>query len=76
MEWLRATHILRQQRAWGPSAHVRDIASADYPTAATRPLNSRLSSAKFAQTFGWTAPDWRHSTDLVVRRLLKDSNQC
>lgn len=54
----------------GPSARVKDITTADYPTKARRPANSRLSSAKFAGTFGWTAPDWRDSTDAVVARLL------
>lgn len=54
----------------GPSARVKDIPAADYPTKARRPANSRLSSAKFADTFGWTAPDWRDSTDAVVKRLL------
>jgi dTDP-4-dehydrorhamnose reductase len=54
----------------GPSARVKDITTADYPTKARRPANSRLSSAKFAGTFGWTAPDWRESTDAVVARLL------
>ncbi len=56
--------------AGGPSARVRDIVTADYPTRARRPANSRLSSAKFSQTFGWTAPAWQDSTDIVVRRLI------
>ena len=57
-------------RLGAPAARVKDILAADYPTKARRPANSRLSSAKFADTFGWTAPDWRDSTDLVVKRLL------
>jgi dTDP-4-dehydrorhamnose reductase len=35
---------------------VRRITSADYPTAARRPRDSRLSSAKIAAGFGWRAP--------------------
>ncbi len=66
-----ARRIFEASRAnGGPSARVKDIPTSDYPTKARRPANSRLSSAKFADTFGWTAPDWRDSTDLVVKRLL------
>ncbi|MCZ8543092.1 dTDP-4-dehydrorhamnose reductase [Mesorhizobium qingshengii] len=66
-----ARHILDTSQAFdGPWARVRDIATMDYPTKARRPASSRLSSAKFASTFGWTAPEWRQSTEKVVRRLL------
>ncbi|WP_322418460.1 dTDP-4-dehydrorhamnose reductase [Mesorhizobium huakuii] len=65
-----ARHILDTSQALdGPWARVRDIATMDYPTKARRPANSRLSTAKFASVFGWTAPDWRQSTEAVVRRL-------
>ena len=66
-----ARHILDTSRvSGGPSARVRDITTTDYPTKARRPANSRLSSAKFAYAFGWSAPDWRLSTEAVVRRVL------
>ncbi|TJV53573.1 MAG: dTDP-4-dehydrorhamnose reductase [Mesorhizobium sp.] len=66
-----ARHILDTSRAFGgPHASVRDIATADYPTKARRPANSRLSSARFADVFGWTAPEWRDSAGGVVRRLV------
>lgn len=66
-----ARHILDTSRvSGGPSARVRDITTADYPTKARRPANSRLSSAKFASAFGWSAPDWRLSTEAVVSRIL------
>lgn len=35
------------------------ITSADYPTAATRPANSRLKLAKLEQTFSLTMPHWQ-----------------
>jgi dTDP-4-dehydrorhamnose reductase len=54
----------------GRCALVKDIATSDYPTKARRPANSRLSTAKFAASFGWIAPDWRQSTEEVVSRLL------
>ncbi|TPN01702.1 dTDP-4-dehydrorhamnose reductase [Mesorhizobium sp. B2-1-3A] len=68
-----ARHILDTSRAAGGAwAQARDIASKDYPTKARRPANSRLSSAKFADVFGWSAPDWRQSTEAVVRRLQSE----
>jgi dTDP-4-dehydrorhamnose reductase len=54
----------------GPVKPVRDIATAQFPTKARRPANSRLSTDKLAATFGWTAPDWQSSVDRVVARLL------
>ncbi|RWE34819.1 dTDP-4-dehydrorhamnose reductase [Mesorhizobium sp.] len=65
-----ARHILDTSRAFGgPHARVRDIATMDYPTKARRPANSRLSSEKFAGVFGWVAPEWRVSTESIIRRL-------
>ena len=37
---------------------VGDILTADYKTAATRPLNSRLDCLTTVQTFGISRPDW------------------
>ncbi|MBN9220055.1 MAG: dTDP-4-dehydrorhamnose reductase [Mesorhizobium sp.] len=63
-----ARHILDTSLKFGgPWARVRDIETMDYPTKARRPANSRLSSAKFADAFAWTAPDWRESAERVVR---------
>lgn len=56
----------------GPSASVEAIATADWPAKAPRPLNSRLDSSLFAETFGYCAPDWRESLALVVERLLAE----
>lgn len=66
-----ARRIFEVSRAsGGPFADVRDITTAEYPTRARRPLNSRLDSGKFARTFGWTMPDWRDSVAAVVARCL------
>ncbi|MFA6031714.1 MAG: dTDP-4-dehydrorhamnose reductase [Myxococcota bacterium] len=68
-----ARHVLQTSEGLdGPTARVVDIATADYRTRARRPANSRLSSARFASAFGWSAPDWRQSTEEVVRRILRD----
>ncbi|WP_435656776.1 dTDP-4-dehydrorhamnose reductase [Brucella pituitosa] len=54
----------------GPIATVTDIATADYPTRAARPANSRLSTAKFQKVFNWSAPHWQSSLRNVVTRLV------
>lgn len=56
--------------AGGPSARVRSITTEDYPTPAKRPANSRLDSSKLARVHGVRLPEWRTSTELVVRRLV------
>lgn len=53
----------------GPSARVRPISTAEYPTPATRPANSRLDCARIAVVHGVTLPDWRGSLKTVVSRL-------
>ena len=71
-----ARHVLDTSRMFGgPYARVRDIAAEDYPTKARRPPNSRLSSGKFEAVFGWTAPDWRKSTEEVVQRLIGEETR-
>jgi dTDP-4-dehydrorhamnose reductase len=54
----------------GPFATVKHIATAEYPTAAKRPANSRLDSSKLARAHGVSLPDWRPSMKLIVNRLL------
>ena len=54
----------------GPTCEVTGIPSSDYPTKAQRPANSRLDSAKFADTFGHAAPRWQESLDATVARLV------
>jgi dTDP-4-dehydrorhamnose reductase len=53
----------------GPSARVRRIATADYPTPATRPGNSRLDCGLIGRVHGVALPDWRGSLDTVIARL-------
>lgn len=43
----------------GPSARVEPIDTADYPTRARRPANSRLDTSKLFTTFGVQLPDWK-----------------
>lgn len=57
--------------AGGPSARVRRIGTADYPTPAKRPSNSRLSCERLRHAHGIAMPEWRSSTRRVVRRLVE-----
>ncbi|ATU94504.1 dTDP-4-dehydrorhamnose reductase [Phyllobacterium zundukense] len=59
------------QEMQGPFADVADIRTSEYPTKARRPLNSRLSTAKFHDVFGWRAPQWEQSMETVVEQILQ-----
>ncbi len=66
-----ATEIFAASAALGgPSAGVSRITTADYPTPARRPANSRLSTARLQQVHGVTMPHWTTSTRSVVERLV------
>lgn len=67
-EFAKAIFALSEE-AGGPSASVRPITTADYPTAARRPANSRLDSTRLERTHGVRLPDWRESLKVVVERL-------
>jgi dTDP-4-dehydrorhamnose reductase len=54
----------------GPSPEVEAITTADWPTPAQRPADSRLDNAKLAEVFGVTLPPWRDSLGRTVDRLL------
>jgi len=54
----------------GPTARVRHIRTADYPTSARRPANSRMDCSKLARVHGVKLPDWHDSVGNVVGRLL------
>lgn len=60
-------------RFGGPVAHVRPIATADYPMPAKRPANSRLDCSKLARIHGVTLPVWRSSLEPCVRRLIEEA---
>ena len=54
----------------GRSARVVPIATADYPTAAARPANSRLDCSRLRSTYGLALPDWRQGVEDCVGRLI------
>jgi dTDP-4-dehydrorhamnose reductase len=61
-----AREIFRQA---GIDCAVRDIASAEYPTPAQRPLNSRLDCSATQRVFGLERPDWRRGLAEILQEL-------
>ena len=53
----------------GAGTSVKGISTRDYPTPATRPLNSRMDCSATTRDFGITQPDWRQSLAQVLRDL-------
>jgi dTDP-4-dehydrorhamnose reductase len=66
-----ASEIFRQASAQLafkiPKLHP--ITTAEYPTPAKRPLNSRLSCEKLKQTFGVSLPNWQNCLTSVITML-------
>ncbi len=54
----------------GPSAAIEAITTADYPTPARRPANSRLDCSRLATRFGIVMPPWQSGVADGVGRLL------
>lgn len=71
-----AQAIFRHASALGESLRVgpdgvASIPTADYPTPARRPLNSRLSLEKVEHALGVTLPDWESQLRLTLAELLE-----
>lgn len=58
----------------GKKITVERITTADYPTPARRPANSRLDSRLIAERHGVILPDWKQSVTAIVDRLLAPTN--
>lgn len=50
----------------GLSCRVDPIPTADYPTPAPRPLNSRLECSRIRRAFGIERPDWRQALGRIL----------
>jgi dTDP-4-dehydrorhamnose reductase len=71
--WEYARFVIEHARAAGAPIRVAadavlPIQTADYPTPAKRPLNSRLATSKFTEAFHLTIPPWREG----VARMLDE----
>ena len=54
----------------GPE-NIAAITTAEYPTPATRPANSRLDTTKLRAALGITLPDWREGARQSVTQLIE-----
>jgi dTDP-4-dehydrorhamnose reductase len=70
-EFATAIFTASQERG-GPAARVKAITTAEYPTPAPRPGNSRLDCSKLEQMHGVRLPQWRGSMEMVVTTLLAE----
>lgn len=71
--WEYARFVIEHARAAGAPIRVAPdgvlpILTADYPTLAKRPLNSRLVTSNFTEAFGLRLPQWREG----VARMLEE----
>ena len=66
-----AREIMAQSAArGGPSVPVEGIATADYPTPARRPANSRLSTARLSAAYGIEPRPWREALGELLDELI------
>ena len=68
-----ARFIFAEARKWGRELKISELNAVPthaYPTAARRPLNSRLDTAKFRDAFGLGLPHWREGVEETLQRLL------
>jgi dTDP-4-dehydrorhamnose reductase len=69
-----ACHVIEWARAHGhpvkvgPDA-IRAIPTADYPTAAARPLNSRLDTSRLQRAFGLRMPPWQQGVERMLAEV-------
>ena len=73
-----AKYIIAYANAQGLSGRfgedaVRGVSTAEYPTAAQRPANSRLDCSKLQDALNIRLPDWEHGVEQVIHRLIKET---
>ena len=67
-----AAEAVRLEREREPNvrlAEIETITTAEYPTPARRPANSRLNCERLAARFGWRMMDWQDSLQRVLSEL-------
>ncbi|MCC3245479.1 dTDP-4-dehydrorhamnose reductase [Methylocystis sp. WRRC1] len=71
-DFAEATFAIAERFGRKP-VRVKRITTADYPTPARRPANSRLDNTKLKERFGVALPPWRASLENCVARLVTPS---
>jgi dTDP-4-dehydrorhamnose reductase len=69
-EFLQIAQRLRPEHTF---ARLTPIPSSAYPTAAVRPMNSRMNCEKLTRTLQFEMPTWQRSTSQVMEELLRES---
>lgn len=67
---LAETVFASAQARGAKGATVNRITTAEYPTLAHRPVNSRLDTDRFEHVFGLAPRPWREAVDLCVEKIL------
>jgi dTDP-4-dehydrorhamnose reductase len=70
-----ASHAIEAAKRISPAlgwkvAEIAPVPTSAFPTPATRPLNSRLSTAKLQQAFGLVLPPWQQGVDRMLAEIL------
>jgi dTDP-4-dehydrorhamnose reductase len=70
-----ASHVIEKAKAIKPDLQIKatevaPVPTSAFPTPATRPLNSRLCTAKLKQAFGLVLPPWQQGVDRMLAEIL------
>jgi dTDP-4-dehydrorhamnose reductase len=70
-----ASHVIEKAKAIKPdlpikASEVAPVSTSSFLTPATRPLNSRLCTAKLKQAFGLVLPPWQQGVDRMLAEIL------
>lgn len=65
----------RLEERTGKRPRLTAIGTADYPTPARRPANSRLDCTRAKERLGFAAPPWQESVDRVIDELFTNPPQ-
>lgn len=64
-----AVGLQHEREPGGRFAQIEAITTAEYPTPARRPANSRMNCRKLEEQFGWKMMDWQDSLSRVLSEL-------
>tara|TARA_R110002073_G_scaffold192387_1_gene351170 strand:+ start:15238 stop:16131 length:894 start_codon:yes stop_codon:yes gene_type:complete len=70
-----AAFVIKHAQALGKEllvTEIKPIVTSEYPTAAKRPLNSRLDTTKFCSTFGLVLPEWQNGVIRMIHETIEN----